>query len=278
MQKSNKWDAQHVVSFSLYQVKEGEPQLLNGTNYDKKALLLAKSGPSPASLREITGHFDLPPGNYVIIPYTAEAGQEAEFLLRIYSETKLSSEELDVITTIGKTGAPAVDKVQQAFTRSTRGDEFMEALELTEALNQLISEDGSCDRFFTIDVSRSLVNIYGHLKNGLLNLEEFRVLIKDVFFWMEKFSSFDRDQSGSIDTYELSSVFSSVGFRLSRQVLESIVRRYGGKECRLSKHDFIHSCCKILGLHNYFVQAPRKDATDNLEFDVEKWLAATLFF
>ena len=39
-----------------------------------------------------------------------------------------------------------------------------------------------------------------------------------------------------------------LGFKVSRQVLEAIVRRYGGKACQLSFEDFIHSCCKLVNL------------------------------
>ena len=42
--------------------------------------------------REVVKRFILPPGHYVIIPCTFKAHQEAEFLLRIYTERQATSE------------------------------------------------------------------------------------------------------------------------------------------------------------------------------------------
>ena len=42
--------------------------------------------------REISKRFTLPPGPYVFVPSTYEPNDEGEFLLRIFSETKLEKD------------------------------------------------------------------------------------------------------------------------------------------------------------------------------------------
>ncbi|KAM3722893.1 Calpain clp-1 [Dirofilaria immitis] len=46
------------------------------------------------NLREITGRFRIPPGNYIIVPSTFEPNEEAEFMLRVYTNGFIESEQL----------------------------------------------------------------------------------------------------------------------------------------------------------------------------------------
>ncbi|KAH8862194.1 Calpain-B [Schistosoma japonicum] len=63
---------------------------------------------SPAfiNLREVCGRHRLDPGHYAVIPSTFQPNEEAEFMLRIFSEKKRSTHELD--DEIGET-QPAAD-------------------------------------------------------------------------------------------------------------------------------------------------------------------------
>ena len=55
-------------------------------NYFKRKKAVAQMG--FIDLREVSGRFELKPGKYVVVPSTYDPAKEAEFLLRIVSETK----------------------------------------------------------------------------------------------------------------------------------------------------------------------------------------------
>ena len=65
----------------------------NGKTLDRKFFQRSDSvasSPQYINMREVTGRHRLTPGEYVVIPTTFEPGEEADFLLRIYSEKEAS--------------------------------------------------------------------------------------------------------------------------------------------------------------------------------------------
>ena len=73
-------------------VRDGVPRLLDGQNYDSFSLEQAVRPANFITLREVTIHAEVPPGQYVVIPCTFYPNQETQFLLRIYTETELISQ------------------------------------------------------------------------------------------------------------------------------------------------------------------------------------------
>ena len=47
-----------------------------------------------SNLREVSGRFKLPPGNYLIVPSSFKADEEGDFILRVFTEQAVNSAEL----------------------------------------------------------------------------------------------------------------------------------------------------------------------------------------
>lgn len=81
-----------MFDLNNFQLKSDAPSLLSGQNYDYNAMVLASRPQDYRNLREVSEHYELKLGKYIIIPCTYEPNQESEFLLRIFTETKSEAE------------------------------------------------------------------------------------------------------------------------------------------------------------------------------------------
>jgi len=64
-------------------------------------------------------------------------------------------------------------------------------------------------------------------KNGTIGFSEFSGLWKYIKDWQGVFKHFDRDQSGSIDSNELTQALQQFGYNLPRHLVGLIQRKYG---------------------------------------------------
>ena len=64
---------------------EGEGRGNLGRSFFNRNSPVATS-PQYINMREIVGRYSLPPGSYCIVPTTYEANEEADFVIRVFTE------------------------------------------------------------------------------------------------------------------------------------------------------------------------------------------------
>lgn len=272
MQESLRIDQNFSIGFMIYKVREGSARLLDGENYDRSELRLTQPPNNFINLREVTVHSQLEPGQYVIIPCTFYPNQQIKFLLRVFTETAAQSEELDDSDIVDS--APQVeDSWSKVFDKYANGATTMDAAELTQALNAVLRTNKPNE--FTLDAARNVIDMFTADGSCLVSREQFHAIIKQLSEWKNKFDLYDKDSSNSVDTYELTELYRSIGIQLSRRVMSSIVRRYGGKDRRLSFTDFVLTACRINVMYQYFVKA-KNPQTNRLDVSLKDFLAETV--
>ncbi|TPP64985.1 Gill-specific calpain [Fasciola gigantica] len=242
MQKSRRKVTMELqtIGYAIYRLSERN----RGSGILGKAFFLANQSvarsPTFTNLREVCGRHRLEPGQYVIIPSTYEPNNEAQFILRIFSERSCTSNEIDDDTNISKEDDTISIKVQ-------------EDVDLIERLR--VAYNGICGPSGVIAYPelRDILNAaftkgahpcYSQLLSwtdlsGFLSFEQFKKLWMDLRLWKSIFKRFDRNQSGYMDAFELRELMKTLGFRVSNRVYNAIVCRYANRQGQILFDDYV---------------------------------------
>ncbi|XP_078667907.1 calpain-2 catalytic subunit-like isoform X4 [Branchiostoma floridae x Branchiostoma belcheri] len=228
----------------------------------------ATSG-SYINLREVTKRVKLPPGNYIVMPSTFKPNEEAEFLLRIYTEKPSTTEDQDDFfvdrilqekhhtdaepeqiirreqTVEVKKPTPVLvgekeDRVRKAFEviASMSGEEEVEPAVDTYELKSVIDVYFK-DPSFTLDVCRDMVMMYDADGSGKIEYNEFKELWNDICGWMATFNKSDTNKNGKLESYELREALREVcGVSIDGQLAAKVIRRYADQDNTISAASF----------------------------------------
>lgn len=108
---------------------------------------------------------------------------------------------------------------------------------------------------FNPETVRLMIGMFDRQNKGQIGFDDFGSLWKYVTDWQNCFRSFDRDNSGNIDTRELSTALSSFGYKLSDGLVETLMRkfdRFGNGTILFD--DFIQACVTLHTLTAAFRQ------------------------
>ncbi|KAL8185921.1 UNVERIFIED_CONTAM: Calpain-9 [Gekko kuhli] len=175
------------------------------------------------NLREVSDRFKLPPGDYIVIPTTFEPHQEADFCLRIFSEKKAVTKEMD----------GNVDIELPELPKPTPPPEETEEEKQFRALFEQIAGQSS--------------------GNGKLEFNEFKVFWDKLKKWIGIFLHFDSDHSGTMSSYELRLALKAAGFQLSNYLLQLMVLRYSDDQYEIEFDDFLNC---LIRLENAYREYP----------------------
>ncbi|NXC22663.1 CAN1 protein, partial [Corythaeola cristata] len=153
------------------------------------------------NLREVSTRFRLPPGEYIVVPSTFEPNKEGDFVLRVFSEKKAGTEELD-------------DKIQATLP----DEKVLSESQIDDNFKQLFRQLAGAVRGCRGAVKggagtgggaagvgfagKHLVSAPQDMEiskdgNGKLGLVEFNVLWNRIRNYLAIFRKFDLDKSGS---------------------------------------------------------------------------------
>ncbi|XP_004835909.1 grancalcin isoform X2 [Heterocephalus glaber] len=143
----------------------------------------------------------------------------------------------------------ADDSMWTYFTAIAGQDGEVDAEELQRCLTQ--SGISGTYSPFSLETCRIMIAMLDRDYTGKMGFNEFKELWAALNAWKQNFMTFDQDRSGSVEHHELSQAIAVMGYRLSTQTLNAIVKRYS-KNGRIFFDDYVACCVKLRGLTEFF--------------------------
>ncbi|XP_059118472.1 calpain-9 isoform X4 [Peromyscus eremicus] len=238
------------------------------------------------NLREVSGRFQLPPGDYILIPSTFEPHQEADFCLRIFSEKRAVTRDLDENIDIDlpepPKPAPQEEETEEEqqfralFQRIAGEDMAVSAEELEYILNAVLQKSKSLKfKKLSLLSCRNIISLMDTSGNGTLEFEEFRVFWDKLKHWMNLFLQFDVDKSGTMSSYELRTALKAAGFQLSGHLLQLIILRYADESLQLDFDDYLNCLVRLENASRVFQSLSVKNK-DIIHLNINEFITLTM--
>ncbi|XP_075996420.1 sorcin [Genypterus blacodes] len=144
---------------------------------------------------------------------------------------------------------PQQDPLYGYFASVAGQDGQISADELQRCLTQ--SGIAGAYKPFSLETCRLMINMLDRDMSGTMGFHEFRELSQVLNGWKQHFMAIDRDHSGTVEGHEMQHAISSLGYNLSPQGMNAIMRRYS-THGRIGFDDFISCCVKLRSLSNAF--------------------------
>uniref|UniRef100_A0A673LW03 Calpain-1 catalytic subunit n=1 Tax=Sinocyclocheilus rhinocerous TaxID=307959 RepID=A0A673LW03_9TELE len=208
-----------TIGFAIYEVREQIS--LSGVHLKRDFFLTnASSARSELfiNLREVSSRFQLPAGEYIIVPSTFEPQKEADFVLRVFSEKPANSDFFLFVTTRYIDTAVLTSQVLFALH-----------VHINHSLFVSRTTDGS----------------------GKLGLTEFHVLWEKVKRYLQIFRDHDVDKSGTMSSYEMRRALEAAGFKLNNHLFQLIILRYTEEDLSVDFDNFVTCLVRLETMFNH---------------------------
>ncbi|XP_076592692.1 sorcin isoform X1 [Chaetodon auriga] len=145
-----------------------------------------------------------------------------------------------------------------------------------DELQRCLTQSGIAGSYkpFNLETCRLMISMLDRDMSGTMGFNEFKELWQILNGWKTTFASYDRDRSGTIEGPELQQAISAMGFNLSPQTMNVIMKR-SSTNGRIAFDDFMSCCMRLRGLTDHF---RRRDAsqTGQAMFQYDDFIQVTM--
>lgn len=130
-----------------------------------------------------------------------------------------------------------------------------------DELQRCLTQSGISGSYqpFSLDTCRLMINMLDRDMSCTMGFAEFKDLWQALNGWKNTFSSYDHDRSGNVEGHELQQAIGSMGYNLSPQALNCVMKRYS-LNGRIPFDEFVACCVRLRALTDQF---RRRDTSHN---------------
>ncbi|XP_077630348.1 calpain-14 isoform X1 [Crocuta crocuta] len=227
--------------------------------------------------KEVSQELQLEPGTYLIVPCTSKAGQEAEFVLRVFSRNHIFHEiGCNSSAVFSKEIVDENEGQDEFFTKLFEKYPEINAVQLQKILNHMTwSSLGSAQPFFSLDACQGILALLDLNATGTVSIQEFRDLWKQLMLCQEVFHKHDSSRLGYLNRMQLQAALGDAGIMLSDDVCQLMLFRYGGPNLQMDFVGFVHLMLRAENMEDAF-----KNLTQDgkgIYLRKPEWLMMTLY-
>uniref|UniRef100_A0A8C5QDE2 Uncharacterized protein n=1 Tax=Leptobrachium leishanense TaxID=445787 RepID=A0A8C5QDE2_9ANUR len=270
------------IGFNLYKLEDKDKAPFDKDFFSRKK----PTASSPISnKREVCQCYELPAGQYLIVPYAKDCGTEGDFYIRVITENVPGALEATVVKKIDTFQPPIKDDEEavksilpEDSSELQENEDFeLDAEALKIKLNTLFKKEISFTaNAFSLKTCKQMIKLMDLDLTGTLNKKEFLKLwqrlkqLTSIFFFV------DKNKSGNIDSTEMGIALHKAGFNLSATVKDLLVEKYATEDLSLTFDDFINCFIDLYTQFKMFdILDKDKSGTVTLNLS-EHWLLRTL--
>ncbi|KAG7512946.1 calpain-2 catalytic subunit-like [Solea senegalensis] len=233
------------------------------------------------NLREVSNRFNLPPGEYLIIPSTFEPNKNGDFYVRVFSEKPADFQEIDDpvdshVEEIHIDEDDIGDRFRSLFGQLAGHDVEICVFELQSILNRVVARrDDIKTNGFSLVTCRNMVNLLDSYGSGKLGLVEFKILWTKIEKFLDLYKARDVDKSGCMSTSEMRMAVEDAGFSLNNSLHQIVVARYSDSNLSIDFDNFVCSLIRLESLFQTF-KALDKDGNGVIELGFKEWLSLAM--
>lgn len=130
---------------------------------------------------------------------------------------------------------------------------------------------------FNDETCLMMTNMFDKTRTGRIDVFGFSALWEFMQRWRVLFQQYDRDHSGAISSMELQQALAQMGYNLSPQFSEALVRRFAvaGRRPGIQLDRFIQVCTQLQSMTQVFKERDTS-MTGNIRLSYEDFLSGAV--